>query len=107
MSWQYLEERSLGLDPAKFTKKKWNPQDYIGKMPIAPKSAEERFIEETGWSLVDQNDEDRHFEQFQRDVMMNPALRPFVRQPNPFSESGAVLSENEAKALMLKRLSGL
>lgn len=107
MAWLSLEERELGLDPSKYTKRKWTPQDYFGDRKVTPKSPEERFIEETGWSLVDQNDEDRHFEQFQRDVMMNPALRPFVRQPNPFSESGEVFSENEAKALMLKRLSGL
>lgn len=109
MSWQTLEERELGLNPKDFTKKKWNPQQFIGAQRNAPqKSTEEQFIDERGWTLVDENDEQRSYEQFQREIESNPELAIYTRQPNPLGDLGAsAMTEQEAKALMLKRLSGL
>lgn len=109
MSWKDLEERQLGLDPKNYTKKKWNPQQFIGGERNSPqRSSEQQFVAETGWSLVDENDEQRAYEEFQREIENNPELQFFIRQPNPLLElGGAAITEQEAKALMLKRLSGL
>ncbi len=30
------EEKKLGLDPSKYTKKPWNPADYIGSTEVNP-----------------------------------------------------------------------
>lgn len=45
------EEKRLGLDPSKYTKKPWNPADYIGSTEVNPIPIDEIINDVSGAAI--------------------------------------------------------